>query len=216
VNQPRTQRIHRGFHRVGAVLAGIVLAVGLSLVVVIAVEDAQRNNTDNSASISKSPNYTLPQLETALENADKAGDAAAARRLAEEIRKIRATLSDTSISVVKDILESPEFVNGDKETRQRIFYKHVATNPAYINANGATQDAIRERYGIEDVFDQLDKPKGADDPIVEQRSEGRLNHLATVINNLSFWLLAGFAAAAAAIYILCRGVGWIIAGFVGY
>lgn len=211
----RSQRIHRGFHRIGAVLGGIVLAIGLVVVGVVAVEDAQRSTAGNSASISKSQNYTLLQLETALKNADKAGDSAAARRFAEEIRKIRATLSDKSISEVKDILESPEFVNGDKETRQEIFYRHVATHPAYVNANSATQEAIRERYDIKNVFDQVDKPKWADAPIVEKPSGAGLGYLAAVIANIPAWVLAGFAAVAAAVYALCRAAGWVLAGFVG-
>lgn len=32
MNQTRTQRIHRGFHRVGAVLAGVVLLLGIAYV----------------------------------------------------------------------------------------------------------------------------------------------------------------------------------------
>ena len=45
VNQTRTQRIHRGFHRIGAVLAGMILALGMVVVGVIAVEEADKIRT---------------------------------------------------------------------------------------------------------------------------------------------------------------------------
>ena len=211
--QTRTQRIHRGFHRVGAVLAGLILALGVIAVGIAAVEEAQRNRPSASAATNMQPTYSLSQLKTALKNADAVGDIAAARRWALEIRLLRASQSEASGPELKAILESPEFANGDPETKLRMFDKYVASDPAYAMANAATQTAIREKYGIANTSDQFDKPKWADDPIVEQPSWASLGYLAAVIAHIPAWLLAGFAAAAAAIYVLCRGVGWIIAGF---
>lgn len=213
MNRTRTQRIHRGFHRIGAVLAGLILALGLIVVGVVAVEEAQRIGPNAHSAINKQPTYSLSELKTALKNADAAGDLPAARRLALEIAKMRSTQSEASIPELKAILESPAFVNGDPETKRRMFDKYVASHPAYTMANAATQAAIRKKYGIANVFDQLDKPNWADAPIVEQRSGGSLNHLATVISKIPMLLLAGFAAAAAAIYAMCRAVGWVLAGF---
>jgi hypothetical protein len=212
MNQTRAQRIHRGFHRIGAVLAGLILALGLIVVGVVAVEEAQRTRSNASATTNKQPTYSLSQLKTALKNAEAAGDIAAARRLALEIEKVRSTQSEASIPELKAILESPAFVNGDPETRRRMFDKSVASNSAYAMANAATQTAIRKKYGIENTSDQFDKPMSSDAPA--QPSAG-FSYLVAVIANIPAWVLAGFAAAAAAIYSLCRAAGWVLAGFSG-
>ncbi len=215
MTQTRSQRIHRGFHRIGAVLAGLILALGMIVVGIAAVEEAQRIRSNASAATNKQPMYSLSLLKTALKNADATGDIAAARRLALEIRLLRASQSEDSGPELKAILESLEFANGDPETKLRMFDKYVASHPTYAMANAATQTAIREKHGTANTSDQFDKPKWVGDPIVERESGASLSYLAAVIASIPLWLLAGFAAAAAAIYILCRGVGWIITGFAG-
>lgn len=210
--QTRTQSIHRGFHRIGAVLAGLIFALGLIVVGVVAVEETQRVRPNASAAINKQPSYSLSQLNTALKNADAAGDIAAASRLALEIEKVRSTQSEASIPELKAMLESPAFVNGDPETRRSMFDENVASNSAYAMANAATQRAIRKKYGIENTSDQFDKPMSTDAPA--QPSAG-LRYWSAIAANIPLLLLAGFAAAAAAIYTMCRAVGWIIVGFAG-
>ena len=42
MNQTRTQRIHRGFHRVGAVLAGILFVLGFAGFAIFAIEEPDK------------------------------------------------------------------------------------------------------------------------------------------------------------------------------
>jgi len=47
-----------------------------------------------------------------------------------------------------EILNNPDYVNANVETKQAIFDKHVANDPSFANANPETQAAIKTRFGL--------------------------------------------------------------------
>jgi len=47
-----------------------------------------------------------------------------------------------------EILSSPDYVNASQATKEAIFEKHVASDTNFKNASPETQDAIRQRFGI--------------------------------------------------------------------
>jgi len=50
-----------------------------------------------------------------------------------------------------EILSSSDYKNANAVTKQAIFDKHIASDPAYAGANVITQSAIRQRFGLEAV-----------------------------------------------------------------
>jgi len=47
-----------------------------------------------------------------------------------------------------EILNNPDYVNANAETKQAIFDKHIASTPDFANANPETQLAIKSRFGL--------------------------------------------------------------------
>ena len=48
-----------------------------------------------------------------------------------------------------EILNDPNYINANEETKAAIFKKYAPTDENYTQANAATQAAIRERFGVE-------------------------------------------------------------------
>lgn len=158
MNQTRTRRIHRGFHRIGAVLAGLILALGLIVVGVVAVEEADRfRGASFTVTLQDGSSYTVNGLP---KNASE-GDALAAV-----------------------LMDNPHLTEGDLQLKQWL-----------ASEKRTFPKSARVHVGPEE------RPSSVFDEIV------------AVVSEIRLWLLAGFAAAAAAIYVMCRAVGWVLAGF---
>ncbi len=153
-------RIHRGFHRIGAVLAGLILALGLIVAGIAAVEEAGRfRDTSFTVTLQDGSSYTVNGLP----------------QDASEDDALAAVLAD-----------NPHLAEGDIHLKQWL----------------DSQDrSFPKSASVHAVF--------------EKQSSSAFGKITAVIASIPLWLLAGFAAAAAAIYVMCRGVGWIIAGFAG-
>jgi hypothetical protein len=194
MNQTRTQRIHRGFHRIGAVLAGMILALGLIVVGVAAVEEAERTSTTRF-DISTAKPVTI---DVRLPNGAIVKNVPQGTTRQQLMEALDAQGYDLNV------LRPLGSVNVlDYETFRFDWAQKSGEGPQ------------RKDDLATSAMPSTNKPKWADDPIVEQPSGAGLGYLAAVIAHIPAWLLAGFAAAAAAIYVMCRGVGWIIAGFAG-
>ena len=194
MTQTRTQRIHRGFHRIGAVLAGLILALGLIVVGVVAVEEANRTSTkrfDISTAKPVTIDVRLPNGATVKNVPQGTTKQQLKEALDAQGYDLNALRPVGSVTVL------------DYET-----FRFDWSQSASGSAQGKGDFAVP-------AMPSTNKPKWADAPIVEQPSGIGLGYLAAVIAHIPAWLLAGFAAAAAAVYVLCRAIGWVLSGFWG-
>jgi hypothetical protein len=192
MTQARTQRIHRGFHRIGAVLAGIILALGMVVVGVIAVEEANKTSTKHFDISTAKPVTISVRLPNGV--------------------IVRNVPHGTTKQQLIRILEDQGY-NA---------FQLQAAGAAPLDYQNFKFDWAQEG-GIDEekdgstnpIVQPTEKPKWAEAPIVERQSRAGLSYLVAVIANIPAWVLAGFAAVAAAIYSLCRAAGWVLAGFLG-
>lgn len=257
MNQTRTQRIHRGFHRIGTVLAGMILALGLIVVGVVTVEETDRSATQrfdisnarpptidvrlpNGAIVKNVPQGTTKhQLKEALDAqgydlnvlrppgsvavldyetfrfnwGQRASESAQGKQERSKAAPIKGLPPGFTLDEPDSTELPPGFVlDAAPAPEPETFGQQV------LGGAASTADIIAQSVPGDDLaapaMASTDKPKWADDSIAEKPGAGS-GYFAAVIASIPLWLLAGFAAAAAAIYVMCRGVGWIIAGFAG-
>jgi hypothetical protein len=55
------------------------------------------------------------------------------------------------MATAQEILKDPAYINANTATKQAIFDKHIAPDPAFANANEATKGAILGRFGLTPV-----------------------------------------------------------------
>ncbi len=175
-------------------LAGIVLAIGLIVVGVVAVEEA--NRTDRARF-----------------------DVSAARPVTIDVRLPNGVIltnvpQGTTKQQLTKILEAhgyDAYENQPAGSAPTLNYKTFKIDRAQEAVGGGHE---KDDFGV--LVDRpAEKPKWSDAPIVKQQPATGPAYLAAVVANIPAWLLAGVAAAAAAIYALCRAIGWVLAGFLG-
>lgn len=63
-----------------------------------------------------------------------------------------------------EILNDPNYVNANAETKRAIFDKHAPQDPNYAGANDATKQAIRQRFGVADAAPAAPPPAPSEVP----------------------------------------------------
>jgi hypothetical protein len=142
------------------VLAGLILALGLIVVGVVAIEEADRfRGAAFTVTLQNGSSYKVDGLpEDAGEN-------------------------DALAAVLAD---DPVLAEGDNHLKQWL-----------ASQNRIVPKSARVHAGS------------------DQSHSSVFGEIVAMVAHIPLWLLAGFAAAAAAIYTMCRAMGWIIVGFAG-
>jgi hypothetical protein len=106
------------------------------------------------------------------------------------------------MATAQQILKDPAYINANPATKQAIFDKHIAPDPAFANANEATKGAILGRFGLTPVIATAAAPEAAPDAVPQRRQYGFIEGMLPAAVQQAKELaapVAGFAEGAATV-----------------